>query len=182
GEIERLRALRPDHLRVDLRLQEPGSAGELEGAIQACRSLGCSLELALFMTDAWEDELRALASLPASHPPISRFLVFPVHRDPVDASWMRAVRERLRELAPVAPVAGGTNVYFCELNRNPPPIEALDAVVYSPNPQVHAFDELSMVESVAAQAGTVTSARALCHDLPVVVSPVTLKPRFNPNA
>jgi hypothetical protein len=79
-------------------------------------------------------------------------------------------------------VAGGTNVYFCELNRNPPPTEALDAVVYSLNPQVHAFDELSMVESVAAQSETVTSARALCRDLPVVVSPVTLKPRFNPNA
>jgi D-apionolactonase len=100
----------------------------------------------------------------------------------VDAPWMRAVRERLRELAPGTPVAGGNNAYFCELNRNPPPTEALDAVVYSLNPQVHAFDELSMVESVAAQAETVTSARALCRDLRVVVSPVTLKPRFNPNA
>jgi hypothetical protein len=54
--------------------------------------------------------------------------------------------------------------------------------VYSINPQVHAFDELSMVETVAAQAETVTSARALCRDLPIIVSPVTLKPRFNPNA
>ena len=181
-EIERLRALSLDHLRVDLRRQEPGCAGELERAIQTCRSLGCSLELALFMTGAWEDELRVLASLLAPRPPIARILAFHAGRDPVDAPWMRAVRERLRELAPGAPVAGGTNVYFCELNRNPPPTEALDAVVYSLNPQVHAFDELSMVESVAAQAETVTSARALCRDLPVVVSPVTLKPRFNPNA
>src|SRR5205807_9290389 len=61
-EIERLRALRLDHLRVDLRLQDPTYARELERAIQTCEALGCSLELALFMTDAWENELRALTS------------------------------------------------------------------------------------------------------------------------
>src|SRR5712692_5631367 len=181
-EIEMLRVLRPDHLRVDLRLQDSSYPRDLERAMHAGESLGCALELALFMSDAWEDQLRALASLLAPPPPIARILVFHTGREPVDAPWMRAVRERLRELAPGAPVAGGTNVYFCELNRNPPPADALDAVVYSINPQVHAFDEFSMVESVAAQAETVISARALCRDLPVIVSPVTLKPRFNPNA
>jgi hypothetical protein len=181
-EIEMLRVLRPDHLRVDLRLQDSGYSRDLERAMHAGESLGCALELALFMSDAWEDQLRALASLLAPPPPIARILVFHTGREPVDAPWIRAVRERLRELAPGTPVAGGTNVYFCELNRNPPSTEALDAVVYTINPQVHAFDELSMVESVAAQAETVTSARALCRDLPVIVSPVTLKPRFNPNA
>lgn len=181
-EVELLRGLRLDHLRVDLRLQHPAYRAGLERAMQDCQSLGCGLELALFMTDAWEEELRALASLLAPCPSIARFLVFHASREPAEARWMGAVSARLRTLAAGAPVAGGTNVYFCELNRDPPPTEALDAVVYSLNPQVHAFDELSMVEAVAAQADTVTSARALCHGLPVIVSPVTLKPRFNPNA
>jgi hypothetical protein len=179
-ETERLRALRLDHLRVDLQLGDSGYPRELQRAIHAGESLGCALEMALFLSDAWQSELQALAALLPPRPPVARFLVFT--REPADASWLRAIRERLRELVPGAPVAGGTNAYFCELNRNRPPLEPLDALVYSLNPQVHAFDELSLVESVAAQAETVTSARALGHGLPVIVSPVTLKPRFNPNA
>lgn len=50
------------------------------------------------------------------------------------------------------------------------------------NPQVHAFDEDTLVENLPGQREAVESARALCGDRPVAVSPVTLKPRFNPDA
>jgi D-apionolactonase len=55
-------------------------------------------------------------------------------------------------------------------------------VCYSINPQVHAFDNQSLVETLATQADTVTSTRAFAGTLPIYVSPVTLQPRFNPNA
>jgi hypothetical protein len=55
-------------------------------------------------------------------------------------------------------------------------------VAYSINPQVHASDERSLVENLEAQRDTVVTARTFCGELPVVVSPVTLKPRFNPDA
>jgi len=49
-------------------------------------------------------------------------------------------------------------------------------------PQVHAFDNASIVETLEVQAAVVASARRLTGGLPVMVSPVTLKPRFNPYA
>jgi hypothetical protein len=61
-------------------------------------------------------------------------------------------------------------------------VEALDLIGYSLNPQVHAFDDLSLVETVKTQGVTVASARAFAGDLPLVVTPVTLKPRFNVSA
>jgi hypothetical protein len=61
-------------------------------------------------------------------------------------------------------------------------VELLDLVCYSLNPQVHAFDNLSLVETLEAQAATVNSARQFIGDAPLAVSPVTLKMRFNPNA
>ncbi|MBI1928100.1 hypothetical protein HYR99_28130, partial [Candidatus Poribacteria bacterium] len=76
----------------------------------------------------------------------------------------------------------GTNAYFTELNRGRPPVEALDGVCYSINPQVHAFDNASLVETLETQARTVDSARQFVGNLPVMVTPITLKPRFNPNA
>ena len=54
-----------------------------------------------------------------------------------------------------------------------------DGIVYAINPQIHAFDEFSLAENIAAQPETVTTARAYSGGRPVVVSPVTLKPRFN---
>ena len=76
-------------------------------------------------------------------------------------------------------VATGTNAYFAELNRQRPPKGAV--ACYSINPQVHTFDDLSLVETLEAQPATVESALQFC-DRDLIVSPITLRPRFNPNA
>ena len=47
---------------------------------------------------------------------------------------------------------------------------------------MHAFANADLVETLAAQAATVTSARAFSAGRPVAVSPVTFFMRFNPNA
>jgi hypothetical protein len=47
---------------------------------------------------------------------------------------------------------------------------------------VHAFDNASMVETLAAQATTVATAKAITNGKPVVVGPITLLPRINPDA
>ena len=54
--------------------------------------------------------------------------------------------------------------------------------LYAMNPQVHAFDDDSLVETLAAQASTVATARSFARGRQVVVSPVTLRQRFNPAA
>ena len=61
-------------------------------------------------------------------------------------------------------------------------MDALDLVSYAITPQVHAFDNLSLVENLEAQRETLRSARAFCGDRPLAISPVTLRPRFNPDA
>jgi hypothetical protein len=61
-------------------------------------------------------------------------------------------------------------------------VDALDFVCYTINPQVHAFDLVSLVENMTAQSATVTSTRAFAGDIPLVISPVTLRARFNADA
>jgi hypothetical protein len=85
----------------------------------------------------------------------------------------------LREQAPNALFAGGTNANFCELNRFRPAGSPQDGIVYSINPQIHAFDELSLAENIAGQAETVRTAHTYSDGRPVIVSPVTFKQRFN---
>jgi hypothetical protein len=181
-ELDLLKALKLSHLRAELHLGDEGYVQQLDEAARVARTLNCSLELALFVTDAAEGELEVLAGRLPAGIAIARVLVFHEREESTDGRWVRLARERLRAAAPDVPFAGGSNAYFTELNRSRPEIAAMDAITYTLNPQVHAFDELSLVETVQAQAETVLSARSFSDGKPVFVGPITLRPRYNANA
>jgi hypothetical protein len=182
-ELVRLRALNLSHLRVDLRLASPHYAPEFRRAHAEASALGVPLEVALFLSDAAEEELEALTSvLEQVRPAVCTWLFFHTREKSTSERWIRLARERLAGYDPKALIGSGTNVYFTELNRGRPPAAALDLVCYSINPQVHAFDNASLVESLEAQASTVESARQIIGDRPLAITPITLKPRFNPDA
>ena len=95
---------------------------------------------------------------------------------------MRLARRLLEGAQLDGTIGGGTLENFTELNREPAVGHAADFTVHACNPQVHAFDEESIVETLAVQGTTVASARTLSGGHPVVVSPVTFTPRWRLNA
>jgi len=182
-ELDRLRALNLSHLRVDIDLAEGVYESRLRQAAGEARALGTELEVAVTVSDAAQGELEALGdALARLAPPVCRWLVFHADEESTTARWVSIAREHLGRYGEAALIVSGAPAYFTELNRSRPEPPFADAVCYSLNPQVHAFDNSSMVETLEAQTATVESARQFAGDLPVVVSPVTLKPRFNPNA
>jgi hypothetical protein len=108
--------------------------------------------------------------------------VFKTGESSTAEKWVAMARQALSASAPGARFAAGTNAFFTELNRGAPPGPSADAVVYSINPQIHTFDNYSIMETLATQPVTVVCAREIGGGRPVVVSPVTLKMRFNPVA
>jgi hypothetical protein len=58
----------------------------------------------------------------------------------------------------------------------------LDFLTYSVSPQIHADDELSIIENLGGQQATVESALLISRGKPVHVGPVTLKMQWNPYA
>lgn len=168
------RLLRASHVRVDLRLWEQN----WPSALTAAAALGVPLEAAVFVTDRAEEELPRLAAA-VRGVRIARWLVFHQKEDSTKPQWLRLAR---RLLPGGAPLGGGSNVFFTELNRERPPVETLDVACYPINPQVHAFDNLSLVENLEPQAETVRSALRFLPSKAIAVTPVTLRPRFNPQA
>ncbi len=182
-ELERLHELHLGHLHVDLDLASDTYAAALDRAVRESRVLGVPLEIALFLSQTAEQELDALATLLEERKPeVATWLIFHKDETSTTARWVELARRVLAVYQPRAVVGAGTNAYFTEINRERPPIDALNLVSYSINPQVHAFDNASLTETLATQAVTLESARQFCADRPLAVSPVTLKPRFNPNA
>lgn len=170
----------PQHLRVDLHLAQSGWCRRLVLAAEEAAILGAPLEIALFSAGerAIAEAVPVLAGL---DPPVARWLIFSPEAKTSPVPLLAAARKHLRSFTG-APIGGGSDAYFAELNRGRPDPEALDFVSFSINPQVHAFDDASLAETLEMQAEVVRGARALYPKLPVIVSPVTLRPRFNPNA
>ncbi len=180
--VDALHKLELAHLRVDLSGEDVAS--DLARADEQATTLGIGLEIGIPLARLNEERLgqliKALSGLSSS---VTRYLLF---NDGLDASeaqrTLSDVHPSLKRVSPSAQFAVGSNAYFTELNRNRPPLDHADALCYSLNPQVHAFDNLSLVETLPAQAVTVESAQQIGRGRGIVVSPITLRPRFNPNA
>ncbi len=177
SEVKRLQALRPAHVRVDLQLYGSDWKQQLNRAAEASRSLSSKLECALFVNDDASSQLAAVAPELAKTS-LARVLVFHAKENSTQPKWIELARKHLPS---GSTLGAGTNIYFTELNRERPPVDMLDAVCYSINPQVHAFDDASIMENLDGQAHTVRSARKIIGSKWLAVTPVTLRPRFNPN-
>lgn len=182
-EITRLRALRLSHLRVDLRLSEVGYSDILAMGANQAKRLEVSLEAALFLSDPAEGGLRSLIEmLQRLQPPISRWLLFDATGNAASETCVKQARQLLGFWNSQTQFASGTDANFYQLGQARPPVQWLDLLCYSIHPQEHAFDNRSLVETLEIQGETVRNAREFAGNLPIVISPVTLKPRFNPDA
>ena len=185
-----LRTITPAHLRVDVHLAAERAADDLASGWERARELDCGLELAVFVagpanspeTGAALVRLRAglTAAQAAGRIRLARVLAFGEAEESSSAPTVRAVRDALAAAGHTGvPVIGGTNIYFNELNRHRLPVGPADGLAWSVNPQIHAFDDLSLMENLRAQPDTVATARSFAPDTAYFVTPVTLRPRFN---
>ena len=176
--LERAAALHADHLRVDLRFDERDS--HFMALLAQAETLAASVRLAVFLTDNWQDELDETRRLINLHPGITHLMVHQAGQKVIREDILLRARQALAR--PGLRIGSGTDAYFTQLNREPLPGRLLDFVCYSNNPQVHAFDNLSIMQTTLGQAANARSAAALYPSLPIHVSPLTLKIRWNPDA
>lgn len=182
-QIERLKALNLSHLRVDLRLSGQDYPAILRKATDEARALGISLEIALTLSDEAASELQTLMRLLTEvQPPVYAWLIFHINEPSTGEQWIRLARKHLSAYSPGAKFGGGTNAYFAQLNREHIPVELLDFVCFSANPQVHAFDNASLAETCEMLASTIETGFQIAKSRPMAVTPITLKPRFLPDA
>ena len=179
-----LRAIAPAHLRVDVPLSSESAAAVIAAAADRARELNCGLELAVFLPAAVETRAAALDrlcdGLAANPPALARVLAFGEGEESSSADTVAAVQAALVTAGAAAvPVIAGTNIYFNELNRHRLPPGRAAGLAWSVNPQVHAVDDMSLMENLQAQPDTIATARCFAPGTGLYVTPITLRPRFN---
>jgi hypothetical protein len=136
----------------------------------------------LFLSDNYDQELSTLARRLTRRAKIIHTWFIFSHTSPVtDTRCFLKAEQCLSQITPNAKFGSGTDHYFAELNRGRARLPLADKLVFSINPQVHAFDDESLMETLAAQKVAAVMARSFMPGTPLAVSPVTLKPRRNPN-
>lgn len=181
SELGALRTLRLSHLRVDVRLGDAAIPAKLKSAADAARSLDAALEIALFCGDNSRtsfDQLRAALVTLSPIPKIARWLLLDENGGATSVDQVGKLRDTLTSTPFAAPIGAGAPDNFTELNYCPAVALAGDFTVHALNPQVHAFDQASMVETLSMQALTAENARRLSRGRPVVISTVTLNRRW----
>ena len=76
---------------------------------------------------------------------------------------------------------GGTDAYFVELNRRRPLPRSLDRLAFALSPQVHAWDDATLVENLGSLRRIAQTLRSFAEHTPLAISPVTLRPRIDPS-
>ena len=173
-----LEQLRPSHLHAVVEPQKTGWEPRLRAAAglasQAATRLQCEVVV------AEPDELEVVAeALAEESRSLGRLMLF----DTMSSVTTRTVASTWRRLAekydlPTS-VFGGSRANFAELNRNEPPYDLISGLTFAINPQVHAFGDDEIVETLVVQEIVARQAAAMAPSLPLHVGPITLKPRFN---
>ncbi|HVK58704.1 MAG TPA: hypothetical protein VM735_07990, partial [Candidatus Kapabacteria bacterium] len=178
-EQRRLAGLKLDHLRADVNLCEENWQARMGRAAQLANALAVPMELSVHLPEGGAPgqlgELReAIAQIRGGVSRISGVLVG-------SSSTTTTALQFLKEAFHGAgiPVGGGSSADLYQLQLQPPPPES-DFIFWSMNPQVHASDDRSIMETPKGAAHQLASMTRRFPSKPLIVSPITLKPRFNP--
>jgi hypothetical protein len=109
---------------------------------------------------------------------VRAWLIFHGDRLVTPTGLVQLAREHLQALDPAAAFGGGTNYAFAQVNMDRPSLEGWDFLCFPTSPQIHLSDEDTLVENLAGVGYCVESARHFTSDLPIKVTPVSLKPHF----
>jgi hypothetical protein len=162
-DLSSIRALGLDHVAVQIDTDNHHWRDDLAQQMDVADAIGAPVQLYLRgpMPDHLPEELN----------PIEVVL-----NDVGEAEWSADRVDQVRERFPGIPVIAASRENFTELNRDPVPLTGLSGHGFGVNPQVHAFDNRSIVEATESLATLVRDTRRLGLDW-VSVGPLTFEPR-----
>ena len=166
-----------EHLRLSLNCLD-ASKSDVEKALAITRKLNIELDLAV-TADNPEKVRTFLGSLGELSTQIRTVFVFSSQDKTTPVDFIKAAQERV---ADESKIAGGTDLYFTELNRNPDCANFVERINFSITPQVHSFDDRTLIQNTATQKTIGINAALIAPSKGISVGPITLRPRYNPNA
>jgi hypothetical protein len=149
---------------------------DLQNAFDECQLLEAALKLVVRFSANYEQEITQLLPLLSENKvTLNAVLVLREQEHENIEGFIDQMCRRFKSAFPDLSIGAGNSGYFTELNSNPIKSSEVDFLSYSINPQVHAFDNQTIVENLSGQFATVRSAKAFAGKKGVHISSVTFK-------
>ena len=165
------------HLRLALN-GDSQIRSAVEKALLVTKQLKIDLDLAI-KAESPEQLKAILEPIIEIKDQIRSFYIFSASEKTTPIGFIQVAEELLGDKSKII---GGTDLYFTELNRNQGSVDFVDQVNFSINPQVHSFDDRTLIQNTATQKAISTNAHRIAKGKKVSIGPITLRPRYNPNA
>ncbi len=177
-QIDKIKKLNLGHVRYEYRFK--GDYQELYVILNQLKEINTKLLLVLFCPNEWDKELDHIKTLIGAHIDyIYGILIYPEQGNVLESTRLTSIVNELSRLN--IPIGSGTDAFFTQINRERIK-EKVDFIAYSNNPQVHAFNNETIMSTIEGQQANVISCREIYAGIPVFVSPITMKMRWNPDA
>jgi hypothetical protein len=177
-EIKLLGQIPFDHYRAEIFLSNPGWEETLAIRLREAIKLGTKLELILFFTDEFHDQLNHfINSVKEQSSRVCSILILQVGHSVTPRAILETVFPVIKKHYANIEVGYGTDGFFADLNRNRPDDSHFDFVSFPLTPQVHASDTRSLIENLERQNDLIQTARSFARRKKIQVSPITFKMR-----
>ena len=157
--IALLRDLNLSHYRIEVYPAQADWAIKLSTDYANASTLNLSLEVALHVTESFENEIDAFIVNILQNQVKVKSIILLSENMPVTNQAVINYVHGMKSQLPTVMIGAGTDFNFTELNRNHFRPTNLDFITFSIHPQEHAFDDLSLMETIEAQADVVRSAQ-----------------------
>ena len=165
------------HLRLSLK-GDSQIRSTVEQALSVTKQIKIDLDLAI-KADSPQQLKAILKPIIEFKDQIRSFYIFSASEKTTPIGFIQVAEELLRDKSKII---GGTDLYFTELNRNQSAVDFVDQVNFSIHPQVHSFDDRTLIQNTASHKAIATNAHRIAKGKKVSIGPITLRPRYNPNA
>lgn len=179
-EQELIRLLNPDFLAYTCDITSSNWSKDLNRAFDLVRHVNRRLKLALWITqqNTEHDQNTVLQELLNHRNQIYGIEVYDKYSFISSGNYVVSLVNKLKNAMPEVVIGGGTYAYYAELNRAEEIASSLEFISFTISPQVHAFDDLSLLENLYPQEIVTVDARKKTGK-PVQIGAVTLPQRLN---
>jgi len=153
AQLLNLKQLKPNHLRINLLSSSPDFEF-LTLALGVANEVGAKLEIGLFLnSQIQQNELtQLLVPLVQNSQHIVRILVLTEKTgySAFQGASAPGLSAMVKKLVPKEiEIFSGTDQFFSDINREMPNYSEIDGLVFALNPQVHASDDLSVMQNAS---------------------------------
>jgi len=170
--VDFARSLSPDHLRWRVDARRGIADGDVDSLAAILRDVDAGLELELITDQRSSGVAQVIDAIRRRRIPVARVLPFRANGLATPGDLVEDIAGALRRQGSRWPICFASRANFAELNRAGVPPPEADQVAFPIDPQVHAFDDASIVETLEAIPMAVRDARRIGSDRPVSVTPI----------